>query len=104
MTSTAAGSSVPPTSPVVPVPTPDSEETAGRRTVSRSMWIGLWIWPSYALLDVFMCFVAYPNAPFRLFVVYRVVVQLLFFGVYRAAVRGKMELDRLLRLQNVTFV
>jgi serine/threonine-protein kinase len=68
------------------------------------MWIGLWVWPSYTLLDVFMCFVAYPDAPFRLFVLYRIVVELAFVGVYRASMRGKMRLDRLFLLLNATFV
>src|SRR5512141_2117226 len=104
MTSVAAASSPPTTMPVVPVPTPDSEESAGRRTVSRAMWIGLWVWPSYTLLDVFMCFVAYPDAPFRVFVLYRILVELAFVGVYRASLRGTMRRDRLFLLLNATFV
>lgn len=104
MTSTAVETSVPATIPVIPSPTPDSQEAAGRRTVSRAMWIGLWVWPSYTLLDVFMCFVAYPDAPFRLFVVYRILVELAFVGVYRASTRGKLEIGRLNFLLNATFV
>ena len=104
MTSVAAASSPPTTMPVVPVPTPDSEESAGRRTVSRAMWIGLWVWPAYTLLDVYMCYVAYPDAPFRVFVLYRIVVELAFVGVYRASLRGTMRLDRLFLLLNATFV
>jgi serine/threonine-protein kinase len=84
-------------------PTADSEYTAGRRTVARAMWIGLWIWPSFSLLDAYMCFVAYPDAPFRLFVLYRVLIQLAFVGAYRASLRGRMELKRLFWLQNITY-
>jgi serine/threonine-protein kinase len=92
-----------PTTPVVSTPTDEGEYTAGRRMVARAMWIGLWIWPSFTLLDVYMCFVAYPNAPFRLFLLYRVLVQILFLGVYRASRRGTAELKRLFWLQNVTY-
>ena len=60
------------------------------------MWIGAWIWPSYTLLDVYMCFVAYPGAPFRVFVLYRVLVDFAFFAVHRASVRGKMEIKQLI--------
>jgi serine/threonine-protein kinase len=84
-------------------PSADSEYTAGRRTVARAMWIGLWIWPSFSLLDAYMCFVAYPDAPFRLFVLYRVLIQLAFVGAYRASLRGRMELKRLFWLQNITY-
>jgi serine/threonine-protein kinase len=94
----------PDTIPVIPSPAPDSHESAGRRTVARAMWIGLWVWPSYILLDVFMCFVAYPDAPFRLFVFYRIVVELAFVVVYRASTRGTVPLDRLFLLLNATFV
>jgi len=89
---------------VSPNPTKDGEDAADRRTVSRAMRIGLWVWPSYTLLDAFMCFVAYPNAPFELFVLYRVVVELAFFSVYRASIRGTMDVKRLLLLQNATYV
>ena len=84
-------------------PPEQGEVTAGRRTVARAMWIGLWIWPSFTLLDVYMCYVAYPSAPFRLFVVYRVLVELAFIGVYRASIRGTMDVKRLFWLQNVTY-
>ena len=90
--------------PVRSTPTEEGEDAAARRSVARAMWIGAWIWPSYTLLDVYMCFVAYPEAPFGLFVLYRLVVELAFFWVYRASVRGTMELKRLVFLQNVVYV
>ena len=58
---------------------------ARRRTVQRAMRIGLWIWPSFTVLDAWMCFVAYPGAPFALFLVYRVVVEVALFLAYRAS-------------------
>src|SRR5215212_12222375 len=94
----------PATIPVVSVPTPDSAEAAGRHTVSRAMRIGLWVWPSYTLLDVFMCFVAYPHAPFPLFVLYRLVVEVGFVSVYRLSIRGTTGLKQLFWLLNSTFV
>jgi len=51
------------------------------------MRVGLWIWPSFTLLDAYVCFVAYRGVPFPLFVAYRVAVELLFVAVYRASVR-----------------
>src|SRR5688500_13896514 len=79
-----------------PVPSPRTATPASpatlerdeiRRMVTRSMRIGMWVWPSFTVVDAWMCFVAYPNAPFPLFVVYRVVVELAMVGVYRASRR-----------------
>ncbi len=47
---------------------------------------GIWIWPAFALLDAYICFVAYPGT-LALFMVYRVVVWLAFLVVYRASLR-----------------
>jgi serine/threonine-protein kinase len=74
-----------------------------RRVVARSMWVGIWIWPSFILLDAYMCFVAFPGAPFWLFVVYRVVVELAFLFTYRASVHSTMPLRRLLLWQSVMY-
>lgn len=89
--------------PLLPTPAADAEIAAGRRSVARTMLIGGWIWPAYTLLDVYMCFVAYPAARFELFLLYRVVVELAFIGVYRSSVKGTMSLSRLVRLQNATY-
>jgi hypothetical protein len=90
--------------PSIDMMAPDGEYAAGRRSVARAMRIGALIWPSYALLDVYMCFVAYPDAPFRVFVLYRVLVEFAFFGVYRESVRGTLELKRIVWLQDLTYV
>lgn len=81
----------------------DAESIAGRRTVARAMRIGMWIWPSFALLDAYMCLVAYPGAPLGLFLAYRIAIEGAFFLVYRAARRGRMPLGRLFRLQNLCY-
>ena len=95
-----------------PVPSPRSVTPASpatlerdeiRRMVTRSMRIGMWVWPSFTVVDAWMCFVAYPGAPFPLFVVYRVVVELAMVGVYRAS-RHPESSARVLRMaQNLSF-
>src|SRR5512143_1665462 len=89
--------------PVIASPTLAAESNAGRRLVARAMWIGLWVWPSFTLLDVYMCFVAYPGAPFRAFLAYRVAVELAFVAVYRASRRGTTDLKRLYLLQKLCY-
>ena len=83
--------------------TTEAESNAGRRTVARAMRIGMWIWPSFALLDLYMCLVAYPGAPLGLFLAYRVGIEAAFYGVYRAAQRGRLDLKRLFLLQNLCY-
>ncbi len=74
-----------------------------RRTVTRAMGIGSWVWPAFTLLDAWMCFVAYPGAPFGLFLAYRVGVLLVFQAVHRASRRPDANVLRLFYLQNVTY-
>jgi serine/threonine protein kinase len=71
--------------------------------IARTTRAGLWIWPIFVLLDAFMCFVAYPGAPFLLFIAYRVVVQLALLVVHRASSKEGADLDRLLRWQSWTY-
>jgi hypothetical protein len=75
-----------------------------RHAVRRANWIGLWVWPSFALLDAYMCFVAYPSAPFPLFVLGRVVVETVLVGVYLASRKPAFPVDLLARLQNLSFL
>ena len=79
----------------------DPETT--RHTVRRAMWIGLWIWPSFALLDAYMCFVAFPAAPFRYFVVGRVLMEGVLFSVYAASWRKDMPPSLLAAGQDMAF-
>jgi serine/threonine-protein kinase len=81
----------------------ESEQESGRRTVKRAMWIGHWVWPSFTVLDAYMCFVAYPDARFSLFLVYRALVELIFVGVYRASLRSGAKVELLFGWLNVTF-
>ncbi len=74
-----------------------------RRTVTRAMGIGSWVWPAFTLLDAWMCFVAYPGAPFGLFLAYRAGVLLVFQAVHRASRRPDANVLRLFYLQNVTY-
>ena len=74
-----------------------------RQGVVRAMRIAFWTWPSFAALDAYMCFVAYPGAPFPLFVAYRVVIELVLFSVYRAALRETVSVERLFRWQGLSF-
>jgi len=81
----------------------ESEQESDRRTVRRAMRIGLWVWPAFMVLDVYMCFVAYPSARFSLFVTLRVAVELVFVAVYRASLRLNASAKRLFAWLNVTF-
>lgn len=71
-----------------------------RRVVVRALWAGLWIWPSFAVLDAYMCFVAYPGASIALIATYRLLVELAFLAVYRASSRESVGIDCLFRWQS----
>jgi serine/threonine-protein kinase len=79
------------------------DAAADRTVVGRAIWIGLWTWPSFTALDAYMCFVAYPGAPFAVFLVYRVLIELLLFGVYQASRRETTNVAWLFRLLQVAF-
>ena len=81
----------------------DLQTEARRRVVARAMRIGLWAWPSFILLDAWMCFVAYPGAPFGLFLAYRILVALVLFAVYRATRWRGVPTLRLVIAQNVAY-
>lgn len=75
-----------------------------RRVIVRSMRAALSIWPLFLLLDAYMCFVAFPGAPFPLFVFYRIVVELVFLAVYRASRRDTVATERLFRWLRISYV
>ncbi len=74
-----------------------------RQVAVRAMRTGVWAWPSFLLLDAYMCFVAYPGAPFGLFVIYRAVVEAVILVGLRAALREDADVARLLRWQGMIF-
>ena len=75
---------------------------AARRTVVRAMRIGAWIWPSFTALDAWMCFVAYPGAPFQLMLAYRVLIELGFLGTWRASLH-ETDIRRLYSRLNLAY-
>jgi eukaryotic-like serine/threonine-protein kinase len=81
----------------------EDDETL-RHSVRRATWIGLWVWPSFALLDAYMCYVAFPGAPFPLFIVGRVLVEVTLLSVYWGSRRPAMPVTTLARLQRGSFV
>ena len=85
------------------MPAADTGQESARRTVSRAMWVGLWVWPAFSALDAYMCFVAYPNARFPLFILYRVLVEAVFVVVYRATRQRTADVKRLILWTNITF-
>ena len=84
------------------VPTEDQE--ALRHTARRVSWIGMWVWPSFILLDAYMCFVAYPGAPFGWFVAGRVVVEIPLVAGYLASFRPAVPVRVLSLLQDLSFL
>jgi len=85
---------VEPSTPLPPATITTIGAVTDRQVILRAMRAGLWIWPSFALLDAYMCFVAYPGAPFALFVAYRVALEVGFVVVYRAGLQEGSNLDR----------
>ena len=81
-----------------------SEGESRRHAVRRATWIGLWVWPSFTLLDAYMCFVAFPGASFVLFLVGRVVVEAALLGVYWGSRQPAVEVGFLARCQNASFI
>jgi len=74
-----------------------------RRVLLRAIWAGLWIWPSFTLLDAYMCFVVYPGAPFLLFVAYRVIVEVAFLALFRYSRRETVSMARVAFWQKLIF-
>jgi serine/threonine-protein kinase len=75
-----------------------------RRVVERAMQVGLVVWPLFAILDAYMSFVAYPGAPFLLFVFYRIVIELVFLFVYRVSLRETVGRVRLFRWLSLAYM
>lgn len=89
--------------PLTPASAAALEADARRRIVGRATLIGLWVWPSFGIVDVWAAFVAYPGAPFRLFLLYRVLVEAILVATYLASRRRGASVALLVRGQNVAF-
>jgi serine/threonine-protein kinase len=76
---------------------------AKRRALMRSLRLGIWIWPTFTLLDAWMCFIAWPGAPFGLFLAIRVVVEVLLVAVYRASRSPLVSVPRLAFWLNLSY-
>ena len=90
-------------SPVLVSPLVDRDPEAVRRMVTRAIGTGLWVWPSFGALDAWMCFVAYPGAPFGLFVAYRLVVEALFYSVWGSGRHGTLRIGALFYRLNLCY-
>lgn len=85
--------------------TPDiRDDESLRHSVRRANWIGLWVWPSFTLLDAYMCFVAFPGAPFPLFLAGRVLVEAALYAVYWASRQPHIPVATLARWHSAPFV
>ena len=84
-------------------PPTDGDVASARRVVVRAMRLGMWIWPSFTLLDAWMCFVAYPGAPFPLMVAYRAVIEVGFYAVWRASLGEDTRIGLLYWRLNVMY-
>ena len=67
------------------------------------MRIGLWTWPAFVVVDAWMCFVAFPGAPFGLFVACRVAVEAVMAAVYLATFTHRVGLRVVLAGQNLAY-
>jgi len=76
---------------------------ADRGVVERAIRTGLWTWPAFTALDAYMCFVAYPDAPFDLFLVYRVAIEAVLFAAYRASRSETTDVTRVFRWLTACF-
>jgi serine/threonine-protein kinase len=80
-----------------------SDDELRRRNIRRAMRIGLIVWPAFALHDAYMCLALYPDAPFTLFLGYRVLVEGVLWLAYRRAMRPTASIQTLAHLQNLSF-
>ena len=81
-----------------------SDDEGLRHAVRRATRIGLWVWPSFTLLDAYMCFVVFPGAPFQLFVAGRVAVEAALLKVYWSSQQRTVPARILARFQNASFI
>ena len=81
-----------------------SAEAQWRRATARALRIGLWVWPLFFLLDVYMARVVYPAAPLGRFAFYRVVEEALLLLVYLLAQRPAVPVRVVKALNSLAYV
>jgi hypothetical protein len=79
-------------------------EAQWRRATARALRIGLWVWPSFFLLDVYMAKVVFPGAPLGSFAAYRVVEEALLLLVYLVAERPSVPAGVVRVLNSLAYV
>jgi hypothetical protein len=92
-----------PPSLATPAPAESLAADARRRIVTRATLIGLWVWPLFVIVDAWAAFVAYPGAPFRVFLVYRAIVEAILVSTYLASRRRGASVHILAGAQNLAF-
>lgn len=99
-----------PTRSAAPEPGPDGpgesalDSESARRALRLSLRIAIWTWPSFFLLDLFMCFVVYPAAPLAPFLLYRLLLEATLVLVYRASLGTTGNSHRLLMARDACFM
>jgi serine/threonine-protein kinase len=68
------------------------------------MRIGLWVWPSFTLLDVYMCLVLYRDAPLPVFLAIRLLVEGAILQAYRLSLRPMLPIARVAAWQNASYL
>src|SRR5262249_52027481 len=91
--------------PSAPMPSGrEGSETDGRRrAIERAMRLGLWMWPAFGTLDLFMVFGVYPEAPLGPFVICRVIGELVLFATYRASRSPRIPTARVELARSASF-
>ncbi|WP_437671998.1 serine/threonine-protein kinase [Sorangium sp. So ce131] len=75
-----------------------------RRALRRATYVGLWGWPAFFLLDVYMVTWVYPGAPLWHFAALRLVEQALIVVVYRMTLRDDVPLRRIAAARELVFL
>ncbi|WP_437294385.1 serine/threonine-protein kinase [Sorangium sp. So ce426] len=75
-----------------------------RRAVQRAAYIGLWVWPGFFLLDLYMATWVYPSAPLWHFAALRLAEQAAIVAVYRMSLRRDVSLRRIAGAGDLLFL
>jgi eukaryotic-like serine/threonine-protein kinase len=81
-----------------------SAEAQWRRVTARTLRIGLWVWPSFFALDVYMARVVFPGTPLARFATYRLIEEALLLLVYILAQRSAVPARVVKVLNSLAYV